>query len=138
MSTFLKIQKMKKLNNIQTLVFRLGGVLVIVGAMLNPIQQAAAPYVYCLGALMFASMQMLAGYDGSNFVIRRLRRQQIIGALLLLLSGVAMFGNEYHVTYMQHNEWMIIMLIAAILQLYTAFRIPSELEKEKRKNTPSD
>ena len=81
---------------------------------------------------MFASMQMMESYEGSNFVIRRLRRQQIIGALLLMLSGVAMFGNVYRIEYVRHNEWLIVMLIAALLELYTAFRIPAELEKEKR------
>lgn len=124
---------MKQLNSIQTWVLRLGGILVLVGAMLNPIKLAASPYIYSIGALMFASMQMFASYDGTNVVIRRLRRQQIIGSLLLLLSGAAMFGNIYHIQYVQHNEWMIMMLIAAILELYTSFRIPAELEKEKKK-----
>ena len=133
MSIFLKIRNlMKKLNKIQILVFRLGGLLMLLGAGLNPIEVEAAPYVYCLGALMFASMQMMESYEGSNFVIRRLRRQQIIGALLLMLSGVAMFGNVYRIEYVRHNEWLIVMLIAAMLELYTAFRIPAELEKEKR------
>ncbi|MGN1213308.1 MAG: hypothetical protein ACI4TR_00275, partial [Bacteroidaceae bacterium] len=67
------------------------------------------------------------------FVVRPSRRQQIIGGLLLLLSGVAMVGREYHIMYMQHNEWLIILLIAAMLQLYTSFRIPAEIKKEKKK-----
>ena len=126
MSIFLKIRNlMKKLNKIQILVFRLGGLLMLLGAVLNPIEVEAAPYVYCLGALMFASMQMMESYEGSNFVLRRLRRQQ-------MLSGVAMFGNVYRIEYVRHNEWLIVMLIAAMLELYTAFRIPAELEKEKR------
>ena len=126
---------MKQLNSIQTWIFRIGGILILLGAMLNPISSTPAPYVYSVGALMFASMQMAASYEGTNFVIRRLRRQQIIGALLLVLSGAAMFANNYHVEYLRHNEWMVIMLIAAILELYTSFRIPTELEKEKNKQS---
>ena len=83
---------------------------------------------------MFASMQMLARYEGDSIVIRRLRRQQLLGALLLVASGAMMFGHHYQMTYMRHNEWMIVMLIAAVFELYSAFRIPAEVEKEKRKN----
>ena len=125
---------MKKLNKIQTLIFRLGGIAMLVGAVLNPLESKVAPYIYCVGALMFASMQMMESYEGDSFVIRRLRRQQIIGSLLLMLSGVAMFGNAFRIEYMRHNEWLIVMLIAAILELYTAFRIPAELKKEEGKN----
>ncbi len=101
--------------------------------MLHPIKMGVAPYIYCVGVLMFASMQLLDSYDGDNFTIRRLRRQQMLGALLLLLSGAAMIGGTYHLPYMGHNEWVIIMMIAAVLELYSAFRIPAELRKEERK-----
>ena len=125
--------EMKKLNKFQTFVLRMGGLLVLVGAMLNPVESLVAVYVYCVGALMFVAMQMSESYEGDSFVVRRLRRQQIVGGLLLLLSGVAMFGQEYHIMYMQHNEWLIILLIAAMLELYTSFRIPAEIEKENKK-----
>lgn len=123
---------MKKLNSIQLFIYRLGGILVIIGAVLNPLESVAAPYIYCAGALMFASMQMLASYEGDSIVIRRLRRQQVLGALLLVVSGAMMFGHHYRMTYMRHNEWMVVMLIAAIFELYAAFRIPYEVEKEKK------
>ena len=125
--------EMKKLNKFQNFVLRMGGLLVLVGAMLNPVESLVAVYVYCVGALMFVAMQMLESYEGDSFGVRRLRRQQIVGGLLLLLSGVAMFGQEYHIMYMQHNEWLIILLIAAMLELYTSFRIPAEIEKENKK-----
>lgn len=124
--------KMKKLNSLQLFIYRLGGVLIIIGAVLNPLESVAAPYLYSAGALMFASMQMLARYEGDSVVIRRLRRQQVLGALLLVVSGAMMFGHQYHMTYMRHNEWMVVMLIAAVFELYAAFRIPYELAKEEK------
>ena len=126
---------MRKLNNLQNFLFHLGGVLVIIGAMLNPLESDVAPYVYSAGALMFASMQMLARYDGDSVVIRRLRRQQIFGALLLIVSGAMMLGQQYHMLYMRHNEWLIALLIAAIFELYAAFRIPAELGKEEKRRS---
>ena len=66
----------------------------------------------------------MSRYEGKNLIVRRLRRQQILGAVLLVFAGVLMFVTK-------HNEWVLCLTVAAILELYTAFRIPSELEKEK-------
>lgn len=63
-------------------------------------------------------------YDGKNIVIRRLRRQQLMGAMLLVFTGVLML--LWH-----RNEWIACLSIAAVLELYTAFRIPQEEQKEK-------
>ena len=53
-----------------------------------------------------------------------LRVQQIFGALALILTGAFMFTTR-------GNEWIACLTIAAILELYTAFRIPQEEEKER-------
>jgi drug/metabolite transporter (DMT)-like permease len=102
-----------------------GAVLLLVGAMLQITRWELSPYIYTLGAVMFAYIQVMSRYDGKNLIIRRLRRQQIIGAVLLVFAGVLMFVTC-------HNEWVLCLSAAAVIQLYTAFRIPSELEKEKR------
>ena len=102
-----------------------GAVLLLAGAMLQITRWELSPFIYTLGAVMFAYIQVMSRYDGKNLIIRRLRRQQIIGAMLLVFAGVLMFVTR-------HNEWVLCLRAAAVIQLYTAFRIPSELEKEKR------
>jgi len=102
-----------------------GAVLLLIGAMLQITRWEFAPYLYTLGAILFAYVQVMDGYDGKNLIIRRLRRQQILGAVLLVFAGVLMFVTR-------HNEWILCLTVAAVLELYTAFRIPSELEKEKK------
>ena len=72
---------------------------------------------------MFGAMQMMDRYTGNNWIIRRLRRQQIVGAIALMLTGVLMLVCK-------HNEWILCMLVGCLMQLYTAFRIPQEMEKE--------
>lgn len=132
---------MRQLNKWQTAVYLSGAVLMVVGAGSQLLLWAAAPYVFALGALGFASMQMLQRYDGSNFVIRRLRRIMLLSDVLFLVSAVLMFasqGNAFHIdhlTYLQYvyNKWVVTLLIAAILQLYTTHRIGNELEKEAKK-----
>ena len=101
-----------------------GAVLLLIGAMLQITRWELAPVLYTIGAVLFAYVQVMSRYEGKNLIIRRLRRQQILAALLLVFTGVLMFVTR-------HNEWVLCLTIAAILELYTAFRIPSELEKEK-------
>lgn len=103
-----------------------GAVALLLGAALQITQLAWAPYLYLIGAIMFAYVQVMSGYKGKNIIIRRLRRQQIIGATLLVVAGVMMI-------LWKRNEWVVCLTIAAVLEMYTAFRIPQEEEKEKNK-----
>lgn len=111
------------MKQIQKYIYIVGGILLVIGAALYVTRWVVAPYIYVVGSFMFGAMQMADRYEGSNFVIRRLRRQQVLGALILMLTGIAMFVCKY-------NEWIVCLLIACLLELYTAFRLPQELEKE--------
>jgi phosphatidylserine synthase len=102
-----------------------GAGLLLVGAMLQITRWELAPVLYTIGAVLFAYVQVMSRYEGKNLIVRRLRRQQILVAVLLVFAGVLMFVTR-------HNEWVLCLTIAAILELYTAFRIPSELEKENK------
>lgn len=103
-----------------------GGVLLLIGAVMQITGWVLSPYLYIIGALLFAYVQTKYGYDGTNFVIKRLRNQQLLAAMLLVVAGVLMFVLE-------HNEWIVCLTIAAVIELYTSFRIPQEEEKERRK-----
>ena len=132
---------MKELNKIQTAIFLFGGILMAIGAGTTLLGWGSAPYIYALGALGFASMQMLQRYEGSNFTIRRLRRMQVLSDVLFLAAAVLMFanmGNVFglsYITYIEYvfNKWVIVHLIAALLQLYSMHRIGNELDKEAKK-----
>ena len=132
---------MKELTRVQTVIYLAGAVLMVVGAGTMVFGWLLAPYVYAVGALGFTSMQMLQRYDGPSFVVRRLRRIMLLSDVLFLVSAMLMFagqGNPLHLdalTYVKyvHNNWVVTLLIAAILQLYTSHRIGQELEKEAKK-----
>ena len=132
---------MRELNKIQTAIFLFGGILMAVGAGTTQLGWGSAPYIYALGALGFSSMQMLQRYEGSNFTIRRLRRMMLISDVLFLVAAVLMLANMSnilglsYITYIEYvyNKWVVVLLIAALLQLYSMHRIGSELEKEAKK-----
>lgn len=132
---------MRPLSKIQNIIFLVGGFLMVIGAGSSLLAWKLAPYVFAVGAVCFASMQMLQRYEGTNFTIRRLRRMMLLSDVLFLVSALLMFANQgnvfgfSHITYLQYiyNKWVITLLIAAILQLYSSHRIGQELEKEAKK-----
>ena len=99
-----------------------GAVMLLVGAAVYITQWEPAPYLYTIGATLVALAQFNTPLPRQTPVLKRLRRQQLLGALLLVVSGGFML-------YTHGNEWIVSVTVAAILQLYTAFRIPQVLEE---------
>ncbi len=131
---------MKQLSTVQNVLYVAGAILMIVGAALFAWRRLEACVVYVVGVLLFASMQLVAAYLGSNFVIKRLRRQQLFGAFCFVASAIAMAmfmwdlcRGSFMFRYVHHNEWVLLMAIGALVQLYAAYRIPKELEKETKR-----
>ena len=130
---------MRPLNKWQNALFVAGALLMVAGAAASLVRWVAAPWVFAVGALAFTSMQMQQSYEGRSFTIRRLRRIVLFSDFLLLLTAALMFVSRWpqlggldwltYVNYV-HNNWVVTLLLAAILQLYTTYRIDSELSKE--------
>ena len=97
--------------------------------------------VFALGAMGFSGMQLLQKYLGNDFVIRRLRRMQILGDIFFLVAAVLVIENSFllafpyfansssgtYAFYLQyiHNNWVVFLLMAVILEVYTTHRIDS-------------
>lgn len=112
------------MNRIIPALYTVGGIMALLGAAVFITGWPLAPYIYTIGACMFALAQINSPYHGSNKNIKRLRRQQILGALFLVVTGALMF-------FMHNNEWVLSLTIGSVIQLYTAFRIPQEEKKEQ-------
>ncbi len=129
---------MRQLNKTQNIIFLVGALLMVIGAGASLLAWQPAPYIFAIGALAFTAMQFLQRYDGPSVVIRRLRRMMLLSDFLFLLSALLMFasmGNVFgisqidYITYI-YNKWVLTLLIAALLQLYSTHRIDHELAKE--------
>lgn len=110
--------------------YGLGGILLVAGAASPLFLPQYAPYVFTLGALLFCPAQLADRYEGRSIVVRRLRRQQVLGALFLLVTAALMLCSHFGVAPFRGHEWEITLLIAAVLEVYTVFRIAHEEEKE--------
>ena len=128
---------MRQLNKIENSILLLGAVMMVIGSGANIFAQSWAPYVFGMGTVGYVLMQLKQKYEGSNVALKRLRRMVIISDVCLLLAAVMMFANMDNlfrldaVTYIKyvHNNWVVVLLVAAMLQLYTSHRISKEILK---------
>lgn len=105
--------------------FIVGAIMLLTGAAVYVTGWNMAPYLYTVGATLVALAQWNTPLTVQTPVLKRLRRQQLLSDALLVATGGFML-------YTHGNEWMVSLTIAAILQLYTAFRIPQEVEKQEK------
>lgn len=134
----LTLQKMRELNNTENAILIIGAVMMVIGSGANIFAQSWAPYVFAMGTIGFVLMQLKQKYDGANVAIKRLRRMVIISDVCLLLAAVMMFANMDNlfrldaITYIKyvHNNWVVVLMVAAMLQLYTSHRISKEILKD--------
>lgn len=106
-------------------------------------------WVFLLGAVMFTLMQVMQTYNGTDITIRRLKKIQNVCDIFFILAGMilvdTMYANaghsffrglfttqEAYLTY-AYNKWVLFLLIAAILEVYTVHRISHELSKKNLK-----
>ena len=132
---------MRQLSSLQSVVFCCGAVLMVIGAAIWMVAKGVAPYIFSVGALAYVAMQVQQRYEGDNFTIQRLRRIMLMSDVLLILAAALMFadeGNPFgldHLTWLNyvHNNWLVLLLLAALIQFYTVYRIDTELKKEAKK-----
>lgn len=121
---------MKELDPRLVIVQQAGAILMVAGAALFLWKPLIATVLYTVGAVVFCPLQMLQRYDGKNFIIRRLRRQQLLGLIAFLCGACCMIMQVGRFGFARRNEWVVCVTIGCIIELYTAFRIPAELKKE--------
>ena len=91
--------------------FGVGAVMALTGAAVFITGWIYAPYIYTIGAGFIALAQVNTPVKGKSKTLKRLRVQQIFGALALILTGAFMFTTR-------GNEWIACLTVAAILELY--------------------
>lgn len=136
---------MKQLNKLQSILYAVGGALMVIGAGCFAFmwQQQAVCWLYLVGTTLFCLMQSMQTYEGTDFVVRRLKRIQAVANIFFMLAGILMVDTAYmffrplfdssiaYVDYL-YNKWVVLLLIAALLEIYTMHRIDHEMKKDKR------
>jgi hypothetical protein len=82
------------------------------------------PCLYAVSGAGMAVVFLTSPYRGDNLRLKRLNIQQAIAALMLPVSSYFMFKGM--------NEWIVCLLVSALLQTYVVFIRDYEEKKEKR------
>lgn len=133
---------MKQLNKVENVIFLLGAVMMVTGAVANVFQASWASYVFAMGVAAYVLMQFKQSYEGTSTTIMRLRQMVIVSDVFFIVTAVLMFANRDNLfgfdalTYAQyiHNNWVVTLLVGSVLQLYTYYRLGIELPKEQKKS----
>ncbi len=154
----LQNKSFRELSAVESLVMLLGSVLMVIGigCFVFMFHQKIAGFVFFTGAVLFA-VQCLQGYRGKDITLRRLKNIMNLANLLFIFAGVLMIdtamtnaviadptGGHHRFlsnmftnweTYIQcvYNKWLVLLLIAVVLELYTTHRISRELAKNHQK-----
>jgi hypothetical protein len=137
---------MKQLSKLQSIVFLLGGALMVVGvgSFVLLFYQSVSCWIFLAGAILFATVQLMQTFEGDNITIKRLKRIQDLSDILFIIAGIILvdtvygffrdfFSNyENYVTYL-YNKWVVVLFLATLLELYTVHRIDYELSKKNIK-----
>ena len=136
---------MKQMNKVQSARFLIGGVLMVIGAGCYVFlwQREVVCWVFLAGACLFGGLQLMQTYEGRNFTVKRLKRIMSVADMFFIFAGLVMVDNAYmlsqslfdnYASYLEmvFNKWVLLLLVAAVLELYTMHRISSELDKEQQ------
>ena len=146
---------MKQLSKLQTTIFALGGILMVIGAAGFAFYQPGVfnikgngvyivritSWLFLIGTVFFSIIQAMQVYEGKSMVIHRLKKIQNVANILFVLAGISMvdtvyafilrwFENPQIYDSFIRGKWIVLMLIGALLEIYTTHRISHELKKE--------
>ena len=106
------------MKKIRTILFVVSACLVLAGAALYLTQWTVAPYLFAVGAAGIAVNYLTTPVGDLDFRGRRLHRFNVMAGFLMVVASGFQFNGR--------KEWVICLLIAAILQLYTALVSPKK------------
>jgi hypothetical protein len=101
---------------IRNYLFMFSGALALAGATLFITQRAYAPYIFAVGAAGITICFMTIPYQNLGFRRRRLHRINVLAGVSMIASSVFMFRGRM--------EWVVFLLISALLLIYTSFVSP--------------
>ncbi len=95
------------------IISNVSSVLVLIGAVLAYIDWVYAPYLFAFGAAGFTLMALLTPHKHLGIRSKRLHRFTMYAGVLMIAASSLMFMNR--------KEWVVLVLIAAVLLVYTSF-----------------
>ncbi|MBK5719667.1 hypothetical protein JGH11_02150 [Dysgonomonas sp. Marseille-P4677] len=114
---------MKKSHKLKNTFFQISAILILLAAIVYYFDTTIAKYIMVVGVAGFAATTFTTPYPGKSLRGKRLFNIQIFAVLLMAVSSFLMFKNM--------SEWVVTLLIAAILTLYATVALSMAYKKEQ-------
>lgn len=104
---------------------------------------AVAPWAFLAGTVVYVLVQRLQAEKSASLTVNRLLSIRFLSGICFIVSGLFMVEqyngflkpvvvsdiNSY-MLYMQivHNNWVVLLLIGSLLQLYTSYWLSAEIK----------
>lgn len=115
------------MHSLKDILLRISGISILLAALLYLFLPAVAPWVLAFAVALFSVVTVTTPYPGKSLRGKRLFNFQVFSCLFMIVATYLMFRHR--------NEWVLIMAIGAVFQLYASIVIPKALEKEKSKES---
>jgi phosphatidylglycerophosphate synthase len=117
---------MKQNSKLKNTLFQISAILILVAAVVYSFRPSIAGYIMIAGAIGYIAITLTTPYRGKSFRGKRLFTMQALAALLICVSAYLMFTGT--------NGWVVVLLIAAILILYSTIAMSMEYKKEQEED----
>lgn len=93
-----------------------------------------APTLFSIGALAYVSMQWMQKYEGEKFILKRLRKLQLLSGWIIIFSAILMVCNRWTYDIFTllkvdiYNMWIVFLFVGVLLQFYTILRMDKEIK----------
>lgn len=146
---------MRQQNNSMHMLMLTGAALMVGGAVLvmcavlvmqeehRTLTLAVAPWAFLAGTVVYVLVQRLQAEKSASLTVNRLLSIRFLSGICFIVSGLFMVEQyngflkpvvvsdiSSYMLYMQivHNNWVVLLLIGSLLQLYTSYRLSAEIK----------
>lgn len=107
---------MKQKQQTLQVVYVIGGMMTVIGAVAQLFQIAFAPYLFSfgIGLLVYFQFVLMLNAKSADVRQKRLSRVQFMTSLLLILASYFMFTSS--------NSWVVLVLIYSLSSFFYSFR----------------
>lgn len=120
------IKRMKLNPKVKNVFFQISAIIILVAAIVYYFDPTIAKYLMIVGVAGFAAITFTTPYPGKSIRGKRLFNIQILAVLLMAVAT--------YIMYIDMKEWVIILLVSAILTLYSSILLPNVYKKEQEEN----
>lgn len=116
-------------NKTKAIIFQISAIIILLSAIVYSFYPVIAKYAMILGVAGYAATTFTSPYPGKDIRGKRLFNISIFAVLLMIASTYLMFVDI--------AQWVITLLLAAVLTLYCSIILPRVYKKEQEDNSDS-